>query len=189
MAGEAGQCVVVDLWEALSKDSGREPEFWMPDDRRRHPVYELSADLRAHWRLPGGSDNKAGKAVLVCGHLPPGAPTSDVLADFYVRQLSEPGVPFLFAGVNSVRTELPKEACGSWRVAPVVSSLTKKSLTCFRGRLCFHPRRIPQCAPALQIRTLRDDLDSLLRRGRLDQRSPSSGGRRDRGGDDVIREV
>jgi hypothetical protein len=53
------------ICDAIRRDSGREPQFDLPNDLRGEVVYELSADGEARWRLLGGMGGKAGKAVLV----------------------------------------------------------------------------------------------------------------------------
>ena len=53
------------LCTTLRRDSGFEPQFNLPNNIRGEVVYELSPDLRAKWRLVGGSADGTGDQVLV----------------------------------------------------------------------------------------------------------------------------
>ena len=57
--------VSAPLCTRLRMDSGLEPQFNLANDIRGEPVFELSSDFRAKWRLLGGSDTGSGNQVLV----------------------------------------------------------------------------------------------------------------------------
>jgi hypothetical protein len=53
------------LCDALRDETGREPEFCIPDRLNGDIVYEISPDLAARWPLLGGNGGRPGQQVLV----------------------------------------------------------------------------------------------------------------------------